>query len=315
MSRFVGNAGGVPQRTLKNSISCNGVGLHSGQRISLTLHPAECDTGIVFKRSDLEPGRSLIPARWDRVVDTFLCTAIGNEHGVRIATIEHLMAALAGCHVDNALIEVDGPEVPAMDGSAAPFVFLIECAGVVEQEAARRAIEVLKPVTVVDSGRTATLSPDDCFRVSCEIEFDTDLIARQSFSVELRNGTFKSEISRARTFGFAHEVDRLRAAGLARGGSMENAVVISDNKVLNEEGLRFDDEFVRHKVLDSIGDLYLAGHPIIGHFRGHRTGHEMNNAVLRALFADESAWCEVVLGAATNVDDSAWRSNVMAISA
>ncbi len=315
MSRLAGRAGLVPQRTLKNAISCSGVGLHSGRRVSMTLNPAGPDTGIVFKRSDLDGGCSLIPASWDRVVDTFLCTAIGNEHGVRVATIEHLMAALAGCHVDNALIEVDGSEVPAMDGSAAPFVFLIECAGIVEQEAARRAIEVLKPVTVIDSGRTAALLPDDCFRVSCEIEFDTDLIARQSFSVELYNGAFKSEISRARTFGFAHEVDRLRAAGLARGGSMENAVVISDNKVLNEEGLRFEDEFVRHKVLDSIGDLYLAGGPIMGHFRGLRTGHEMNNALLRALFADETAWCETVLDGSTNEADGAWRSGALAVSA
>lgn len=315
MSRFAGNAGVVRQRTLKNSISCSGVGLHSGQKVSLTLHPGEPDTGIMFERSDLENGRSLIPARWDRVVDTFLCTAIGNEHGARVATIEHLMAALAGCHIDNAVIEVDGSEVPAMDGSAAPFVFLIECAGVVEQESARRAIEVLKPVTVTDSGRTAALLPDDCFRVSCEIEFDSDLIARQSFSVELHNGAFKSEISRARTFGFAHEVDQLRAAGLARGGSMENAVVISDNKVLNEEGLRFDNEFVRHKVLDSVGDLYLAGGPIIGHFRGVRTGHEMNNALLRALFADETAWCETVLDGLTDPNDGVWQSGAMAISA
>jgi len=283
--------------------------------VSLTLHPADTDTGIVFKRSDSDGGCSLIPARWDRVVDTFLCTAIGNEQGVRVATIEHLMAALAGCHVDNALIEVDGPEVPAMDGSAAPFVFLIECAGVVEQEAARSAIEVLKPVTVTDSGRTAALLPDDCFRVSCEIEFDSDLIACQSFSVELHNGAFKSEISRARTFGFAHEVDQLRAAGLARGGSMDNAIVISDNKVLNEEGLRFEDEFVRHKVLDSVGDLYLAGGPIIGHFRGLKAGHEMNNALLQALFADETAWRETVLDSSANVNDDAWRSDALAISA
>ena len=315
MTRLAGSAGVVRQRTLKNSISCSGVGLHSGRRVSLTLHPAEPDTGIAFKRSDLDDGCALIPARWDRVVDTFLCTAIGNEHGVRVATIEHLMAALAGCHIDNALIEVDGPEVPAMDGSAAPFVFLIECAGVVEQEAGRRAIEVLKPVTVIDSGRTAALLPDERFRISCEIEFDSDLIAHQAFSVELHNGAFKSEISRARTFGFAHEVDQLRAAGLARGGSMENAIVISDNKILNEEGLRFEDEFVRHKVLDSIGDLYLAGGPIIGHFRGLRTGHEMNNALLQALFADETAWCETVLDSSAKVDDDVWRSDAMAISA
>lgn len=285
--------GGVAQTTLKNSIGCRGIGLHSGVKVSLTLHPAEADTGIVFERTDLPLHSRVVQASWDKVVDTRLCTAIGNEHGATIGTIEHLMAALAGCHLDNARIEIDGPEVPAMDGSSAPFVFLVECAGLAELDAPRRAIEVLKPISVSDSGRIATLLPHDCFAVSCEIDFDDPAVAHQVLNVSLRNGTFKSEVCRARTFGFAEDVDRLRAAGLALGGSMDNAIVIRDGVILNEEGLRYDDEFVRHKVLDSIGDLYLAGGPILGQFRGHRSGHEINNLVLRTLFADETAWRSV----------------------
>ncbi|MDA0702419.1 MAG: UDP-3-O-acyl-N-acetylglucosamine deacetylase [Proteobacteria bacterium] len=285
--------GGVAQTTLKNSIGCRGIGLHSGVKVSLTLHPAEADTGIVFERTDLPLQSRVIRATWDKVVDTRLCTAIGNEHGATIGTIEHLMAALAGCHLDNARIEIDGPEVPAMDGSSAPFVFLVECAGLAELNAPRRAIEVLKAISVSDSGRIATLLPHDCFAVSCEIDFDDPAVAHQILNVSLRNGTFKSEVCRARTFGFAEDVDRLRAAGLALGGSMDNAIVIRDGVILNEEGLRYDDEFVRHKVLDSIGDLYLAGGPILGQFRGHRSGHEINNLVLRTLFADETAWRSV----------------------
>jgi UDP-3-O-[3-hydroxymyristoyl] N-acetylglucosamine deacetylase len=285
--------GGVAQTTLKNSIGCRGIGLHSGVKVSLTLHPAEADTGIVFERTDLPLQSRVVQATWDKVVDTRLCTAIGNEHGATIGTIEHLMAALAGCHLDNARIEIDGPEVPAMDGSSAPFVFLVECGGLAELNAPRRAIEVLKPISVSDRGRTATLLPHDCFAVSCEIEFDDPAVAHQILNVSLRNGTFKSEVCRARTFGFAEDVDRLRAAGLALGGSMDNAIVIRDGVILNEEGLRYDDEFVRHKVLDSIGDLYLAGGPILGQFSGHRSGHEINNLVLRTLFADETAWRSV----------------------
>jgi UDP-3-O-[3-hydroxymyristoyl] N-acetylglucosamine deacetylase len=308
--------GGVAQTTLKNSIGCRGIGLHTGVKVSLTLHPAEADTGIVFERTDLPRGSRIVPAAWDRVVDTRLCTAIGNEHGATVGTIEHLMAALAGCHLDNARIEIDGPEVPAMDGSSAPFVFLVECAGLVDLDAPRRAIEVLKPVSVSDSGRIATLMPHDCFAVSCEIDFDDPAVAHQVLNVSLRNGTFKSEVCRARTFGFAEDVDRLRAAGLALGGSMDNAIVIRDGIVLNEEGLRYDDEFVRHKVLDSIGDLYLAGGPILGQFRGHRSGHEINNRVLRALFADDTAWRSVEMTFdQVGHAPAAWDSEAIAASA
>jgi UDP-3-O-[3-hydroxymyristoyl] N-acetylglucosamine deacetylase len=234
-------------------------------------------------------GSQPIAARWDNVVDTTMCTTLG-EGDVRIATVEHLMAALAGCHVDNAIIEVDGPELPVMDGSAHPFVFLIECAGVIEQDASRPVLEILKPVKVSAGGSTAELSPADIFSVSFEIDFDQSAVLRQEISVNLVNGTFKNEIARARTFGFANEVEQLRAAGLALGGSLDNAVVVDGETVLNEGGLRYSDEFVRHKVLDAVGDLYLAGAPIKGHYKGVRAGHTLTNQLLRTLFAEPGAW-------------------------
>jgi UDP-3-O-[3-hydroxymyristoyl] N-acetylglucosamine deacetylase len=254
------------QHTLKNAISCTGTGLHSGTKVTMTLCPAAPDTGIVFRRTDAAASGAEIDARWDNVVDTHLNTTIGNADGVKVGTIEHLMAALSGCAVDNAIVEINGPEIPIMDGSAAPFVFLIECAG------------------------TAVLKPGSGFSVSVEIDFESALVARQKLQVNLVNGTFRSEIARARTFGFDHEVAQLQAMGLARGGSLDNAVVVSGDRVLNADGLRYDDEFVRHKVLDSIGDLYLAGGVIIGHFQGFRCGHSLNNALLRSLFAQADAW-------------------------
>jgi UDP-3-O-[3-hydroxymyristoyl] N-acetylglucosamine deacetylase len=201
------------------------------------------------------------------------------------------MAALAGLEIDNVLVEIDGPEVPVMDGSAAPFVFLIECAGTIEQDAPRRAIKVLKPVSVGENGKSASLTPDDGFSMSFAIDFASGAISRQDITIALDPDSFKADISRARTFGFLHEVDQMRAAGLARGGSLDNAIVIQGDQVLNREGLRYVDEFVRHKVLDALGDLYLAGAPIIGHFRGVRSGHALNRRLLEALFADHSAWC------------------------
>ena len=285
-----GNA--VSQQTLNGRISCFGIALHSGSRVTMTLCPAEPDTGIVFVRTDLEGGGARIPARWDNVVCTRLCTTISNSEGLRVATIEHLMAALYGSGIDNAVVELNGPEVPIMDGSAAPFTFLVECAGTVEQNAPRRAIRILKPVSVSDDhGGRATLMPDDGFSVDIEIDFSSAAVARQSLAMGLVNGTFKKELSRARTFGFLHEVEKLRAAGLARGGSLDNAVVISGDQILNEGGLRYGNEFVRHKALDAVGDLYLAGGPLIGAFQGFRSGHATNNMVLQALFADPRAWC------------------------
>jgi UDP-3-O-[3-hydroxymyristoyl] N-acetylglucosamine deacetylase len=282
------NAKVARQRTLRKSIGCLGVGLHSGAKVSMTLRPGDVDEGIVFRRVDLDGAE--VPARWDHVVDTTMCTSIGRPDGVRISTIEHLMAAFAGCGVDNAVVEVDGAEVPIMDGSAQPFVFLIECAGVVEQNAERRAVRILKPVRIEDGDRVAELMPSDDFTVEFEIDFDRPAIARQSLEVTLANGAFKTDIARARTFGFEDEVERLQAAGLALGGSLHNAVVVSGDRVLNKGGLRFDDEFVRHKVLDAIGDLYLAGGPIIGRYRGVRAGHSLTRQVLRKLFDDAEAW-------------------------
>ena len=232
----------------------------------------------------------VVPAKWDLVVDTTLCTVLANRAGVRVGTVEHLMAALRGCAIDNVTVELDGPEVPIMDGSAEPFVFLIDSAGGVAQAAPRRAVRVLKPVTVADGNRSASLTPAQGSSFSFEIDFSASAVASQAGRVRLVNGAFKSDLARARTFGFLDEVDALRARGLALGGSLDNAIVVDGDRVLNEDGLRFEDEFVRHKILDSIGDLYLAGAPLVGHFHGHRSGHELNNRLLRALFAEADAW-------------------------
>ncbi len=280
----------VNQGTLKSSINCTGVALHSGEKVSMTLSPGGEDSGIVFKRTDIAGQGAVIPATWERVIDTRMCTTIGNDEGVSVATVEHLMAALAGCGIDNAVIEINGPEVPIMDGSAAPFVFLIECAGVAGQDAPRRYIRVNKPVEIKENGAVTSLVPGEGFSLGFEIDFDSPVVSRQIISLGLVNGSFKKELSRARTFGFLHELDQLRACGLAKGGSLENAIVISGDKVLNKDGLRYDNEFVRHKVLDAVGDLYLAGAPIIGRFDGFRSGHTANNRILHALFAEKDAW-------------------------
>lgn len=288
----VGAGKAAHQRTLKRPIHCTGIALHSGASVFMTLRPGEPDGGIVFKRTDVDGDGATIPARWDHVVDTQLCTTLSSREGVRIGTVEHLMAALAGCEIDNAVIEVNGPEIPIMDGSAAPFVFLIECAGVVELDAPRRVVRIQKAVTVRDGERLASLFPAEGFSIVCEIDFTSPAVSRQRISVDLVNGTFKKELASARTFGFLHEVEELQAAGLARGGSLDNAVVVSGDKVLNEGGLRYADEFVRHKALDAIGDLYLAGAPIVGRFLGVRSGHCINNLLLRTVFADPAAWQE-----------------------
>jgi UDP-3-O-[3-hydroxymyristoyl] N-acetylglucosamine deacetylase len=277
------------QRTLRSPIGCVGTGLHTGARVSLTLHPAEPDSGIRFLRYDRSGSRPL-PARFDQVCDTTMCTTLGEPGGVMVATVEHLMASLAICEIDNVLVEVGGPELPIMDGSAEPFVFLIECAGVIDQDRPRLRIEVLKPVSVTAHGKYARLEPADGFEVACEIQFDHPLIDSQAMRVRFGADEFKTEIARARTFGFAERVEELWSRGLALGGSLKNAVVVSQDRVLNEEGLRFPDEFVRHKVLDSIGDLYLAGGQLIGRFSARCAGHTMHNKLLRALFADPTAW-------------------------
>ena len=278
------------QKTLKTAIGCSGIGLHTGARVSMTLRPAAPGEGIVFQRTDIDGDAGLIPASWRHVIDTRLCTALGNAQGARVGTIEHLMAALYGCGIDNAIIEIDGPEVPVMDGSAAPFVFLIECAGTVEQAAIRQGIEVCREISVVEDDCHVSIAPAAGFSVNFEIDFGDNAIARQRCELELADGAFKADLARARTFGFVQDIDRLQAAGLARGGSLDNAVVISGNRVLNDDGLRYDDEFVRHKMLDCVGDLYLAGAPLIGEVTAVRSGHRHNYNLLTALFADPTAY-------------------------
>lgn len=279
------------QRTLKARASLRGVGLHSGAPVLLTLCPAPVDGGIVFERTDLKP-RVEIPARAELVVDTLLNTSLGKD-GHRLGTVEHVLAALAGCGIDNARIEVEGPEVPIMDGSAEPFVQLVREAGIVEQRSPRRYLLVKRPVEVREGDKLARLAPARRFSVDYTIDFKHPLITDQTRQVELSERSFSKEISRARTFGFKRDVERLHACGLARGGSLENAVVVDDFNILNPEGLRYPDEFVRHKILDAIGDLSLVGMPVIGHFQAVKSGHALNHAlVMRAL--SEAGACEVV---------------------
>ncbi len=278
------------QKTLKNSIHCSGVGLHSGKQVSLVLHPAEPNQGIVFRRTDPAGQGACIPARWDWVTNTQLRTTIGDTKGITIGTVEHLMAAFAGCEIDNALVDIDSDETPIMDGSAAPFQFLIECAGLQEQEAPRQAIRIEKEVILKEGDRWARFRPAEGTIIHSEIDFSAEAIAHQEYRFCLRNGAFKTELSRARTFGQLSEIDHLRQMGLAQGGSFSNAVLVNGGDILNAGGLRFSDEFVRHKALDALGDLYLAGHPFIGEFYGYRCGHELNNRILRILLADNNAW-------------------------
>lgn len=299
-----GDVATLPQRTLATVVGCRGVGLHSGRKIEMALLPALPGTGIVFRRRD---AGAEIHANWANAIDSPLCTVLSNEAGDTVGTVEHLMAALSGTEVDNAVVELDGPEVPIMDGSAAPFVFLIERAGIVAQNAARQAIEVLKPVVFLENGATAALFPARGFSMSFEIDFANPLIRQQEINLAFASGTFKKELSRARTFGLLDDVDRLRAAGLARGGSLDNAVVVSGDHVLNRGGLRYVDEFVRHKLVDAFGDLYLAGGPIAGHFRGVRSGHAHTRRLLAALFADDDAWCRAPVARPNEPCESAWR--------
>jgi len=264
----------------------------------MKLLPAGPDKGIVFRRTDIG---AEISASWVNTVESRRCTVLSNGEGVTVSTVEHLMAALAGAEIDNVIVELDGPEVPIMDGSSEPFLFLIECAGVVRQDAVRRAIKVLKPVSIIEDGATASLLPDHGFSMSFEISFANPLISRQDISVVFDTATFKAELSRARTFGLLDEVDRLRAAGFGRGGSLDNVVVVNGDHILNAGGLRYADEFVRHKLLDAFGDLYLAGGPIIGRFSGVRSGHSHTRHLLAALFADKQAWRLTDLGRAADV--------------
>ena len=285
------------QTTLKSDMKCSGVGVHSGLPANLTLKPAPAYHGITFVRTDITDRDNIIPAKWDSVTETRLCTVLANKSGASISTVEHLLSALWGCGIDNAVIEIDGPEIPIMDGSSAAFVFMIECAGIATLDAQRSFIRIKKPVTYIDGDKEAYLTPASNAVFSFEIDFKSPVIGHQKYSTELISGAYKADISRARTFGFLHEVEALRKMGLARGGSLENAIVIDGDKILNPGGLRYRNEFVRHKILDAIGDLYLAGYPIIGHFHGVRAGHAVNNRLLHTLFADPTAWEIVTPGA------------------
>ena len=284
---------GRSQRTLKSAIGCVGVGLHLGCRVNVTLRPAPAGSGIVFHRTDL--GIS-IPARFDWVADTRLCTVLAcpGHPAARLGTVEHLMAALAACGVDNVAVDVDGPELPVLDGSSAPWVFLIDCAGLVALDAAAHAVQVLRTVRVEEGDAFAELRPGaaPCLDMALSIDFDAPAIGRQALAFVLDEAAFRTELSAARTFTQAHEIAGLRAAGLAKGGNLGNAVVVDGARVLNPACLRRPDDFVRHKMLDAVGDLALAGAALQGRFTGHRSGHALNNRLLRALFADAANWCE-----------------------
>jgi UDP-3-O-[3-hydroxymyristoyl] N-acetylglucosamine deacetylase len=291
---------GVPtgrQTTLKNHVAVSGIGVHSGSPATLTLHPAEADTGIVFLRCGIEgmPDREL-KANYRSVTATEFATVLGDHNGPAVSTTEHVLAALHGLGVDNAVVEVDGPEVPIMDGSAEPFVAAIDQAGIVALPSARRYIQVLKPVRVAKGDSYGELRPYlRGLRIETEIEFDHPLIGRQTFAMDVEPDMFRRELARARTFGFMRDVSKLWSAGYALGASLENTVVIAENRVLNPEGVRFADEFVRHKAVDAIGDLALSGAPLLGAYRSVRGGHKLNHAVLTALLADHSAWAYVDL--------------------
>jgi UDP-3-O-[3-hydroxymyristoyl] N-acetylglucosamine deacetylase len=279
------------QHTVAGPVIFAGVGLHTGSHVRVAVRPGAVDAGIVFVRTDVHDRDNRVPVNPDAVCQTQLGTVIANAADVRVSTIEHLMAALAALAIDNCVVELDGPEVPIMDGSSEPFVQILDRAGRRKQEAARRYIEILAPVVVEEEGgKLASLSPSDRFEVAFEIAFDSKAIGRQRVDLTIDEESFRAELSDCRTFGFVRDVEALRAIGLARGGSMENAVVIDGDRVLNPEGLRRPDEFVRHKALDAVGDLYVLGAPIIGRFEGVLAGHGLNNAVVRALMANPSAW-------------------------
>jgi UDP-3-O-[3-hydroxymyristoyl] N-acetylglucosamine deacetylase len=278
------------QHTLAAPAITAGVGIHTGQRVRLSIRPAAPDTGVVFVRTDIQDRDNRVPARGESVVETRMETVIGNAAGVTVATIEHLTASLSALGIDNATVELDGPETPIMDGSAEPFVQLLDRAGRRGQDAPRRFIEILETVEVVEGDKRAALSPADQFELSFEIAFPSSAIGRQTIDLVVDESTFRTELARARTFGFIQEVEALRRVGLARGGSMENVVVIDADHVLNPEGLRWPDEFVRHKALDAVGDLSLLGAPLLGRFEGRFAGHGVNNALVRAVLARPQAW-------------------------
>ena len=280
----------IKQRTPKKVIQATGVGLHSGDKVLLTLHPAPINTGIIFRRTDLSPVVE-IPASYEHVSDTMLCTSLQHQ-GAKVATVEHLLSALAGLGIDNAYIDINAAEIPIMDGSAAPFVFLIQSAGIREQSAAKRFIRILKPIRIEENGKYVQFLPYNGYKISFTIDFDHPVFndKPQTAVFNFSATSYVKEVCRARTFGFLSDYEKLRECDLAKGGSLDNAVVVDDYRVLNEDGLRFDDEFVKHKVLDAIGDLYLLGSSLIGAFEGYKSGHGLNNRLLLALLAEKDAW-------------------------
>lgn len=280
----------IKQRTLKNVIRATGVGLHSGDTIYLTLRPAAADTGIIFRRVDLDPVVEL-EAKAENVGETALSTTLV-QHGERVSTVEHLLSAFAGLGIDNAYIDLNASEVPIMDGSAGPFVFLVQSAGIEEQDVAKKFIRIKKPVILKDGDKWAKFEPFEGFKVSFSIDFEHPAFKGrpQQVDVDFSSTSFVREVSRARTFGFMKDIEKLRENNLALGGSLDNAIVVDDYRVMNEDGLRYEDEFVRHKVLDAIGDLYLLGHSLIGSFSGHKSGHEVNNKLLRKLLVETDSW-------------------------
>ena len=278
------------QHTVAGPVIFAGIGLHTGEHVRVAVRPAAIDSGIVFVRTDIHDRDNRVAVKAEAVCQTQLGTVINNAADVRVSTIEHLMAALAALSIDNCVVELDGPEVPIMDGSSEPFVRILDRAGRRKQEAARKYIEILEPILVEEGDKFASLTPSDRFEVAFEIEFGSKAIGRQRVDLTVDEESFRAELSDCRTFGFVRDVEALRAIGLARGGSMDNAVVIDGDRVLNPEGLRRPDEFVRHKALDAVGDLYVLGAPIIGRFEGVLAGHGLNNAVVRALLAQPRAW-------------------------
>lgn len=280
----------IKQRTLKNAIRASGVGLHTGQKIYLTLLPGEIDSGIVFRRVDLNPPVE-IKATATNVGETTLSTCLIRDQ-VRVSTVEHILSAMAGLGIDNAVVELDAPEIPIMDGSAGPFIFLLQSAGIQEQPAYKKFVRVLKEVTLKDGDKVASFLPFDGFKVNFSIAFDLPVFQGRNLetTVDFSSSAFVKDISRARTFGFMHEIEYLRSKGLAQGGSMDNAIVVDEYRILNEDGLRYEDEFVKHKVLDAIGDLYLLGNSLLCEYRAHKSGHSLNNRALRLLMEQTDAW-------------------------
>ena len=297
----------IRQRTLKNVIRATGVGLHTGEKVYLTVRPAPANAGIVFRRVDLDPVVE-IPAGADKVGETTLSTTLVQD-GVKVGTVEHLLSAMAGLGIDNAYVELSAPEVPIMDGSAGPFVFLLQSAGIKEQDAAKKFIRIKKEVTVREGDKSATFVPFDGFKVTFSIEFDHPVFEErnQVSSIDFSTTSFVKEVARARTFGFMRDIEFLRSQNLALGGSVDNAIVVDEYRILNEDGLRYEDEFVKHKMLDTIGDLYLLGHSLIGEFIGHKSGHALNNALLREILRQEDSYEVVTFEDATDAPVSYMR--------